>query len=119
MVQLIGSPTRVEGSDIEHKTVDEYFGLTNTGDTKLSVNYTRSPEGWQNPIESTEFHEYFLVLKGMLQVEHEGGTLEVNAGQAFHVRPFEDIRLSSPREGGAEYVQVCMPAYSPADVKRL
>ena len=77
-----------------------------------------SPEGWVEPGQRPEFEEVTVVLRGMLRVEHEGGALDVRAGQAVVAHPGEWIRYSSPESGGAEYVAVCLPAFSPATVHR-
>ena len=78
----------------------------------------RSPGGWQEPGQRPEFDEFTIVLKGTLRVEHEGGAIEVQAGQAVHTAPGEWIRYSTPAEEGAEYIAVCLPAFSPATVHR-
>ena len=118
MPELIGSPVRIEAVGNKPKLVDEYFGLVNTGDAKVSIAHMRSPGGWQEPGQRPEFEEFTLVLKGMLRVEHEGGTMDVGPGQAVRTRPGEWVRYSTPLEEGAEYIAVCLPAFSPATVRR-
>lgn len=116
MPNLIGSPTRVEGAGTPPKLIDEYIGYENTGDTRVSIAHMRSPGGWEEPGQRPEFHEYTVVLKGMLRVEYKGGAMEVEAGQAIHTKPGEWVRYSTPREEGAEYISVCMPAFTRATV---
>ena len=96
MPKLIGSPTLVEAHGKKPKMIEEFVGLVNTGDSKVSIARMRSPGGWEEPGQRPEFHEFTLVLKGMLRVEHENGTLDVRAGQAVHTPPGEWIRYSTP-----------------------
>jgi mannose-6-phosphate isomerase-like protein (cupin superfamily) len=116
MPELIQKPTRVTAAGTPPKLIDEYIGRANTGDGRLSVAHMRSPPGWAEPGQAPEFDEYTIVLTGTLQVEHRGGVLEVRAGQAVHTRPREWVRYSTP--GGAEYIAVCLPAFSPETVHR-
>lgn len=118
MPNLIGSPTRIEAAGTPPKIIDEYIGYENTGDTRASIAHMRSPHGWSEPGQQPEFHEYTLVLKGILRVEYKGGVMDVEAGQAVHTKPGEWIRYSTPAEGGAEYISVCMPAFTRATVHR-
>lgn len=116
MPELIASPSRVEAAGTKPKLIDEYAGRVNTGEERVSVAHMRSPAGWVEPGQRPEFDEYTLVLKGALRVEHEGGELEVKAGQAVLTRAGEWVRYSTPE--GAEYVAVCLPAFSPDTVHR-
>jgi len=116
MPKLIGSPTRIPAAGNKPKLIDEYFGLVNTGDAKVSIAHMRSPGGWTEPGQCPEFHEFIVVLKGMLRVEHEGGTFDVEAGQAIHAHPDEWVRYSTPLEEGAEYIAVCLPAFTRSTV---
>jgi ethanolamine utilization protein EutQ (cupin superfamily) len=116
MPQLIDSPSRVEAAGTQPKLIDEFVGRVNTGDERISVARMRSPAGWQEPGQRPEFDEYTVVLDGALHVEHDGGTLEVRAGQAVLAKAGEWVRYSTP--DGAEYVAVCLPAFSPATVHR-
>jgi quercetin dioxygenase-like cupin family protein len=116
MPELIESPSRVEAAGTKPKLIDEYAGRVNTGEARLSVAHMRSPAGWVEPGQRPEFDEYTLVLKGALRVEHEGGELEVVPGQAVLARAGEWVRYSTPE--GAEYVAVCLPAFSPDTVHR-
>jgi quercetin dioxygenase-like cupin family protein len=116
MPELIESPSRVEAAGTKPKLIDEYAGRVNTGEERLSVAHMRSPAGWVEPGQRPDFDEYTLVLKGALHVEHEAGALEVAAGQAVLTRAGEWVRYSTPE--GAEYVAVCLPAFSPDTVHR-
>lgn len=118
MPRLIEGPTRVEAAGTPPKRIDEYAGRVNSGDDHVSVAHMRSPSGWAEPGQRPAFEEITLVLKGMLKVEHVDGVLEINAGQAVITRPGEWVRYSTPGEEGAEYVAVCLPAFSPDTVHR-
>jgi ethanolamine utilization protein EutQ (cupin superfamily) len=118
MPELIKKPTTVEAAGTRPKLIDEYVGRVNTGEQRVSVARMRSPEGWVEPGQRPEFDEYTLVLRGALHVEHEGGALDVRAGQAVLVRGGEWVRYSTPEAGGASYVAVCVPAFSPETVHR-
>ena len=116
MPQLIAQPTRIEAAGNKPKLIDEYIGKVNSQTDAASVAHMRSPSGWVEPGQRPEFDEFTVVLKGMLRVEHEGGALEVSAGQAVIARKGEWIRYSTPE--GAEYIAVCVPAFSPGTVHR-
>lgn len=118
MPKLIASPTRIESAGNKPKIIDEYIGHVNSGTTAASVAHMRSPGGWQEPGQRPDFDEFTFVLRGTLRVEHDDGVLEVQAGQAVHTAPGEWIRYSTPGEEGAEYIAVCVPAFSPATVHR-
>ena len=119
MPELIKQPTRVEAAGTPPKVIDEFVGRANTpGEERLSVARMRSPTGWSEPGQRPEFDEVTVVLAGMIRVEHEGGALDVREGQAVLTRAGEWIRYSTPEEGGAEYVAVCLPAFSPDTVHR-
>jgi len=118
MPRLIASPTTIAAIGTKPKIIDEYVGAVSTGTPAVSIARMRSPSGWEEPGQRPEFDEYTLVLRGILVVEHEGGRLEVAAGQAVHTVPGEWVRYSSPDPEGAEYVAVCLPAFSPATVHR-
>jgi mannose-6-phosphate isomerase-like protein (cupin superfamily) len=118
MPRLIDKPAVIESAGNKPKRIEEYTGRVNSGHTGASVARMVSPEGWQEPGQRPEFEEVTVVLRGMLRVEHEGGTLDVRAGQAVVASPGEWVRYSSPEKGGAEYVAVCMPAFSPSTVHR-
>jgi mannose-6-phosphate isomerase-like protein (cupin superfamily) len=116
MPELIESPARVEAAGSKPKLIDEYVGRVNTGEGRVSVAHMRSPEGWVEPGQRPDFDEYTVVLDGALRVEHDGGSLDVRAGQAVLVRAGEWARYSTP--DGASYVAVCLPAFSPGSVHR-
>ena len=116
MPELIESPSRVEAAGTKPKLIDEFVGRVNTGDERLSIARMQSPEGWEEPGQRPDFDEYTLVIDGALRVEHEGGVLDVPAGQAVLACAGEWIRYSTPE--GAEYVAVCLPAFAPDTVHR-
>jgi len=118
MPDLIESPARVEAAGNLPKVIEEFVGRLNTTEDALSIAHMRSPGGWVEPGQTPEFDEYTVVLKGLLVVEHAGGRFEVRAGQAVHTAPGEWVRYSSPEPEGAEYVAVCLPAFSPDTVRR-
>ena len=118
MPELIAGPTRIEAAGTKPKLIDEYVGRVNSGEGRVSVAHMRSPDGWVEPGQRPDFDEYTLVLRGALHVEHEGGALDVRAGQAVLVRGGEWVRYSTPEPGGAEYVAVCLPAFAPETVHR-
>jgi mannose-6-phosphate isomerase-like protein (cupin superfamily) len=115
---LISQPTRVEAAGAPPKTIEEYVGRVNTGTGGVSIARMTSPTGWQEPGQRPAFEEWSIVLRGVLVVEHDGGTLEVPAGQAVRVAAGEWVRYHTPHEGGAEYISVCVPAFSPDTVHR-
>ncbi len=118
MPERIATPAVVESAGTMPKRIEEYVGRVNTGDGAVSIARMRSPEGWQEPAQTPAFDEWTLVLTGLLVVEHAGGRLEIRAGEAVHTRPGEWVRYSTPEPGGAEYVAVCLPAFSPDTVNR-
>jgi mannose-6-phosphate isomerase-like protein (cupin superfamily) len=118
MPRLIAQPTVIQAAGNKPKRIEEYAGRVNSGHAALSVARMVSPEGWEEPGQRPEFEEITVVLKGLVRVEHEGGSLDVRAGQAVVAAPGEWVRYSSPEPGGAEYVAICLPAFSPATVHR-
>ena len=122
MPRLIRQPTRIAAAGNKPKLIDEYVGRVNTGATHLSVARMRSPEGWAEPAQAPEFEEHTLVISGLLRVEHWGeggaGVLDVRAGELVSVAAGERVRYSTPGPGGAEYVAICLPAFSPDLVHR-
>jgi len=115
---LISAPTRVEAAGTRPKLIDEYVGRVNTGHGDISIAHMRSPGGWEEPGQTPEFDEYTLVLRGSLRVEHRDGVIDVAAGQAIFTPKGVWIRYSTPGEEGAEYVAICLPAFSPTTVHR-
>ena len=118
MPTLIPAPTRVEAAGNKPKLIDEYVGRVNTKTGNVSVAHMRSPGGWVEPGQRPEFQELTVVLKGRLRVEHQGGAMDVRAGQAVVCEPGEWVRYSTPDEEGAEYIAVCLPAFAPNTVHR-
>jgi mannose-6-phosphate isomerase-like protein (cupin superfamily) len=115
---LIDKPTVIEAAGNKPKIIQEYVGRVNSDTGDVSVAHMRSPSGWVEPAQTPEFDEYTLVLRGSLRVEFEGGAMEVGAGQAVVARRGERVRYSTPGPDGAEYVAVCVPAFSPDTVNR-
>src|SRR5215472_17081290 len=111
MPTLIPQPTRIQAAGNKPKIIDEYVGRVNSKTSATSVAHMRSPQGWIEPGQTPEFDEFTIVLKGMLRVEHKSGSLDVVAGQAVITPTGEWIRYSTPNEGGAEYIAVCVPAF--------
>lgn len=118
MPRLIERPTIIQAAGNKPKRIEEYAGRVNSGHAAVSVARMVSPEGWTEPGQRPEFEEITLVLRGVLRVEHERGALDVRAGQAIVTHPGEWVRYSSPEPGGAEYVAVCVPAFTPDSVHR-
>jgi mannose-6-phosphate isomerase-like protein (cupin superfamily) len=118
MPTLIPHPTRITAAGNKPKLIDEYIGRVNSQTDSASVAHMRSPEAWQEPGQTPDFDEFTIVLKGMIRVEHKAGHTDVRAGQAIITHAGEWIRYSTPEAGGAEYIAVCLPAFSPATVHR-
>lgn len=118
MPRLIEQPTLIQAAGNKPKQIHEFVGRVNSGDQHVSVARMVSPEGWVEPGQRPEFEEITVVLRGMLRVEHEQGTLDVAAGQAVITAPGEWVRYSTPEPGGAEYIAICLPAFSPDTVHR-
>ena len=118
MPTLIAKPTRITAAGNKPKLIDEYIGRVNGAESRLSVAHMRSPGGWVEPGQKPEFDEFTIVLKGTLRVTHMHGALDVNAGQAVVAHAGEWVQYSTPSPDGAEYIAVCLPAFSPATVHR-
>jgi ethanolamine utilization protein EutQ len=118
MPTLIPQPTRIQAAGNKPKIIDEYVGRVNSKTSAASVAHMRSPQGWLEPGQTPEFDEFTIVLKGTLRVEHKGGTLDVHTGQAVVAHAGEWVRYSTPEDGGAEYIAVCLPAFSMETVHR-
>src|SRR5262249_14761167 len=118
MPTMISAPTVVPAVGTPPKRIEEYAGRVNSGHNRVSVARMVSPAGWSEPGQQPEFEEITLVLKGLLRVEHRDGVLEVRTGQAVVTAPGEWVRYSTPEPGGAEYVAICLPAFSPDTVHR-
>ena len=115
---LIDKPTTIEAAGNKPKIIQEYIGRVNTGDGGVSIAHMRSPSGWVEPAQTPGFDEYTLVLKGSLRVAFDGGEMDVDPGQAVVAHKGESVRYSTPGADGAEYIAVCLPAFSPETVNR-
>jgi mannose-6-phosphate isomerase-like protein (cupin superfamily) len=118
MPELIREPSRVTAAGEPPKLIDEYVGQASTRQAGLSIAHIRSPAGWAEPGQRPEFDEFTIVLRGALVVESERGQMRVRAGQGVHARPGEWVRYRTPRSQGAEYISVCVPAFTAGTVHR-
>ena len=118
MPTLIVQPTVIKAAGNKPKRIEEFAGRVNSGHATLSVARMVSPEGWLEPGQRPEFEEVTVVLNGLVRVEYEGGVVDVRAGQAVVAHAGEWVRYSTPESGGAEYIAVCLPAFSPDTVHR-
>jgi mannose-6-phosphate isomerase-like protein (cupin superfamily) len=109
---------RIEAAGNKPKLIDEYVGRANSAESRVSVAHMQSPSGWIEPGQRPEFDEFTVVLKGMLRVQHEKGSIDVKAGQAVVAQKGEWVRYSTPFPEGAEYIAVCLPAFSMESVHR-
>jgi mannose-6-phosphate isomerase-like protein (cupin superfamily) len=118
MPRLIERPTTIDCVGTKPKQIQEFAGRVNSAHSTVSIARMISPSGWEEPGQRPDFEEITVVLKGMLRVEHEKGALDVRAGQAVVAAAGEWVRYSTPGPDGAEYIAVCLPAFSPATVNR-
>ena len=118
MARLIEQPTVIAAAGNKPKRIEEFVGHVNTRTDRLSIAHMQSPSGWEEPGQTPEFDEFALVLAGMPRVETKTATLEVRAGQAVHAPAGEWVRYSTPEPEGADYISVCVPAFSPHTVYR-
>lgn len=118
MIRRIDAPTAMKAAGSPPKLIEEFIGHANTGETGISIARMKSPSGWSEPGQTPEFDEYTVVLRGVLHIEHAGGAFDVSAGQAVMAPRGEWIRYSTPHPDGAEYIAVCVPAFSPGTVHR-
>src|SRR5438477_13019537 len=118
MPTLIDKPARIQAAGNKPKLIDEYIGRVNLRHEGLSIAHMRSPGGWVEPGQTPEFEEFTIVLRGLLRVESREGVIDVRPGQAVVAHRDEWIRYSTPEEGGAEYLAICLPAFSPDTVHR-
>ena len=118
MIHKIETPTIVEAAGNKPKKIEEFMGAVNSGTTDLSVARMRSPSGWVEPGQTPEFDEYTVVLKGMLRVKTSAEEYDIQAGQAIIVEANEWVQYSTPTKDGAEYIAVCLPAFTPETVNR-
>ncbi len=118
MVRVIAGPTRIQAHGQPPKVIEEFVGRVNSGTGAVSIARMVSPAGWSEPGQTPEFDEYTVVLRGVLHVKTRQGTNRIAAGQAIVVAKGEWVRYSSPEADGAEYIAVCLPAFSPETVHR-
>ena len=118
MPTLIATATRIEAAGNKPKLIDEFVGRVNSKESRLSIARMKSPSGWVEPGQRPQFDEFTVVLAGTLRVKHESGAIDVNAGQAIVTHAGEWVQYSTPGAEGAEYIAVCLPAFSPATVQR-
>jgi mannose-6-phosphate isomerase-like protein (cupin superfamily) len=118
MPYLVSSPTRVTAAGNKPKLIEEFVGRVNNGESRLSVARMRSPGGWLEPDQTPEFDEFTLVLNGTLRVAHKSGVMDVTAGQAVVALAGEWVQYSTPSPEGAEYIAICLPAFSLQSVHR-
>ena len=118
MANLVSKPTVIPAAGTPTKVIEEFFGRVSSNSGELSVAKMTSPQGWSEPGQTPDFDEYTVVLRGKLQVELRGIVHEVGAGQGIRVNRGEWVRYSTPFAGGAEYIAICLPAFSPDNVHR-
>jgi quercetin dioxygenase-like cupin family protein len=118
MPRLIQSPSVIQAAGTKPKRIEEFAGRVNSQHRDVSVARMVSPSGWEEPGQRPEFEEITVVLRGMLRVQHEAGVIDVRAGQAIVTAPGEWVRYSTPEPDGAEYIAICLPAFSPDTVHR-
>ena len=118
MPSLIPSPSIVKAAGNKPKVIEEFIGRVNSGTSNVSIARMKSPCGWTEPGQTPEFDEYTVVLQGLLRVTIKSGIIDIVSGQAFIANRGEWIQYSTPETGGAEYISVCIPAFSPENVHR-
>lgn len=118
MVQRIEAPVVIAAAGNKPKVIEEFIGRATTATGRVSIARMRSPSGWEEPRQTPEFDEYTVVLRGMLRVESAAGVVDIAAGQAVIAPKGEWVRYSTPGAEGAEYLAVCLPAFSPETVHR-
>jgi mannose-6-phosphate isomerase-like protein (cupin superfamily) len=118
MPSLIPSPSIIKAAGNKPKVIEEFIGSVNSGTSNVSIAWMKSPCGWTEPGQTPEFDEYTVVLHGLLRVIAKSGTIDITSGQAFIANRREWIQYSTPETGGAEYISVCIPAFSPENVHR-
>lgn len=118
MAKHIPQPTIIKAAGNKPKVIEEFIGRVNSQTSATSIARMRSPGGWIEPGQTPEFDEYSIVLAGMLRAETRGATIDARAGEAIYISGGEWVRYSTPESEGAEYIAVCLPAFSPATVHR-
>jgi mannose-6-phosphate isomerase-like protein (cupin superfamily) len=111
-------PTKIQAAGQPPKSIEEFIGRVNSRTAEVSVARMVSPSGWTEPGQTPEFDEYTVVLRGSLHVKLKDTEVDVAAGQAIIVKAGQWVQYSSPARGGAEYMAVCLPAFSPGTVHR-
>ncbi len=118
MAKIYKSPALIKAAGNKEKSIEEFIGRVNSGNSEISIARMKSPEGWEEPGQSPEFDEFTLVLAGCLKVKTREREYLVKTNEAIHLRYGEWVQYSSPFEGGAEYIAICLPAFSPDSVHR-
>ena len=118
MIQLIKSPSVIKAAGNKEKIIKEFFGHVNSKTSEVSIAYMTSPEGWEEPGQCPEFNEYTIVLKGKLKITTKFEEIEISEGQGIMAEKNEWVKYSTPYKGGAEYIAICLPAFSPETVHR-
>ncbi len=118
MVLKIGKPSIIKSAGNKPKIIEEYIGRVNSETSDLSIARMISPAGWKEPGQKPEFNEYTVVLKGVLRVRTKTQKLDIRAGEAVIIEANEWVQYSTPDDNGAEYIAVCLPAFSPDSVHR-
>lgn len=118
MPVIINTPSVIKSAGNKPKLIREFIGRVNSETSEISIAHMESPAGWVEPGQTPEFDEYTLVLRGLLRVEYYGGVADIHAGQAVVTHQGEWVRYSTPEPEGAEYIAVCLPAFSPETVHR-
>lgn len=118
MARLFNKPTIIESAGNLPKRIEEFIGNVNSGTQSVSIAKMTSPPGWKEPGQTPQFDEYTVVLSGTLTAETKDGTITVKRGEALHAPAGEWVRYSTPGDSGAEYIAVCLPAFSPETVNR-
>jgi mannose-6-phosphate isomerase-like protein (cupin superfamily) len=117
-MKKINGPTIIPAAGNMPKIIEEYVGRVNTGTTAISIARMMSPAGWMEPGQTPEFDEYTIVLKGVLHIDTSDASMDIHAGEGVLIKAGEWVRYGSPRADGAEYIAVCLPAFSPVTVHR-
>jgi ethanolamine utilization protein EutQ len=118
MPTLVAAPTRIQAAGNKPKLIDEFIGRVNSKEERLSVAHMRSPSGWVEPGQTPQFDEFTIVIAGMVRVTHKCGIMDVRPGQAVIAHAGEWVQYSTPETDGAEYIAVCLPAFSMETVHR-
>jgi len=118
MSKVIKSPSVIKAAGTREKIIREFFGLVNSGTSEVSIAKMESPQGWEEPGQCPEFNEYTIVLKGSINVKTRNNDFKVSEGEAIATYANEWVKYSTPYTGGAEYIAICLPAFSPKIVHR-